>query len=187
MLSPSFFEKEWPQKELDGLAALSRERGILPVWLDVTKEDIVRFSPTLADIVAVKASNGLKAVINGLLKAMSKSPETESTQVARINTAQAFQFTKQEIDLLVTAAANDGELYLIEPPDQMAIGCVRVWSRVFDDESDSAVAAQYIDALESLITDGYVRHQEGILYNLTGLGFKVAREIANQTGDDKKK
>ena len=43
VLSPRFFEKEWPQSELDALRALQAEgqSAILPVWLDVLPTDVV--------------------------------------------------------------------------------------------------------------------------------------------------
>jgi hypothetical protein len=51
ILSPAFFEKEWPQKELDGLAAKERhgEKVILPVWHNATYDDVEQYSPELAD------------------------------------------------------------------------------------------------------------------------------------------
>jgi len=113
VLSPAFFRKDWPQKELDGLAALARERGILPVWLDVTKEDIVRSSPTLADIKAARASDGLDAVVRALLDTMGKSSSTANVPTAYRRVVPATQFAKEEAELLV-AAAQDGEIYLCE-------------------------------------------------------------------------
>lgn len=59
ILSPAFFAKEWPQRELDGLVALQTDRGgkvVLPVWHRVTKDDVLRFSPTLADLVALNTA-----------------------------------------------------------------------------------------------------------------------------------
>ncbi len=38
VLSHSFFSKEWPQKELDGLVAL--DRVLLPIWHNLSREDI---------------------------------------------------------------------------------------------------------------------------------------------------
>lgn len=52
-LSPAFFGKEWPERELDGLAARETTDGqhlILPVWHDVDKQDVVAYSPVLADV-----------------------------------------------------------------------------------------------------------------------------------------
>jgi hypothetical protein len=51
ILSPEFFSKAWPQRELDGLVAREAAQGgklILPVWHRVSKAEIMRFSPRRA-------------------------------------------------------------------------------------------------------------------------------------------
>jgi hypothetical protein len=50
--------KDWPQKELDGLAALevNGRKVILPIWHNVTKEEVAQYSPTLADRLAVRTA-----------------------------------------------------------------------------------------------------------------------------------
>lgn len=57
VLSPSFFAKKWPGYELSGLAARDVEEGkvILPVWHGVSKRDVLKFSPPLADKLAIVA------------------------------------------------------------------------------------------------------------------------------------
>lgn len=55
VLSPSFFAKRWPNYELDGLVTreLAGDRQlILPVWHNVSKPDVVGYSPSLADKLA---------------------------------------------------------------------------------------------------------------------------------------
>lgn len=58
VLSGAFFAKNWPQYELDGLVAreMNGVKVILPVWHRVTKDEVMRFSPTLADRVALNSS-----------------------------------------------------------------------------------------------------------------------------------
>lgn len=70
VLSPSFFEKHWPQVELDGLGQreVTGRKVILPVWHNVSREDVVQFSPTLADRVAVDSVRGLDAVIDEVMR-----------------------------------------------------------------------------------------------------------------------
>lgn len=64
ILSPSFLSKRWPERELRGLVA--REIGgtnvILPVWLHVCREDVLRYSPPLADTFAIPADDDLLVV-----------------------------------------------------------------------------------------------------------------------------
>ena len=54
VLSKSFFAKGWPNYELDGLVTrtVSGEQVILPIWHDITKQELIRYSPSLADKVA---------------------------------------------------------------------------------------------------------------------------------------
>lgn len=54
VLSKSFFAKGWPNYELDGLVtrAVSGEQVILPIWHDITKQELISYSPSLADKVA---------------------------------------------------------------------------------------------------------------------------------------
>ncbi|MDD5681317.1 MAG: TIR domain-containing protein [Candidatus Omnitrophica bacterium] len=56
VFSKAFFLKNWTQRELDGLVALEMHDGrrrILPIWYKIEKEDIIKFSPPLADISAL--------------------------------------------------------------------------------------------------------------------------------------
>jgi hypothetical protein len=71
VLSPAFFSKKWPQLELDGLWSLEMLGGkrILPVWHEVTFADVARFSPTLANRVAVSSSTGTDKVVQAIRRA----------------------------------------------------------------------------------------------------------------------
>lgn len=58
ILSKSFFAKNWPQYELNGLTAkeMDGKKVILPVWHEITKADILQYSPPLADKLAADTS-----------------------------------------------------------------------------------------------------------------------------------
>ncbi|MBI4650156.1 toll/interleukin-1 receptor domain-containing protein [Candidatus Desantisbacteria bacterium] len=52
VLSPSFFKKKWPQRELNGLVAREmsgEDRIILPIWHNITNNEILKYSPTCLD------------------------------------------------------------------------------------------------------------------------------------------
>jgi hypothetical protein len=71
VLSRHFFKKEWPQRELDGLVAretLGGERVILPVWHSISKKEICKYSPTIADLVAVSSDGGVEHVVASILQ-----------------------------------------------------------------------------------------------------------------------
>lgn len=59
ILSHSFFAKNWPQYELDGLVTreMTGEQTILPLWHKITKSEVVAQSPSLADKVARNTSD----------------------------------------------------------------------------------------------------------------------------------
>ncbi len=57
ILSPSFIRKPWPEYELRGLVSkeLGRDKVIIPVWFGLSRDDVLAFSPPLADKVAIGA------------------------------------------------------------------------------------------------------------------------------------
>lgn len=52
--SPAFLSKGWTNYELDGIVtrSISGEQILLPIWHNITKQQVVDFSPSLADKVA---------------------------------------------------------------------------------------------------------------------------------------
>jgi hypothetical protein len=54
VLSRPFFRKGWSQYELDGLVtrSVSGEQSLLPIWHDITKDEVMAKSPSLADKIA---------------------------------------------------------------------------------------------------------------------------------------
>ncbi len=73
IVSPRFFEKAWPQAELDGLIALEMAQGkkrILPVWYDVDCHKVAMYSPGLATRLAVRWDEGLAKVVADIVCAV---------------------------------------------------------------------------------------------------------------------
>lgn len=84
VLSKSFFEKKWPQYELDGLVERKmqgRTRVILPIWHGVSHNDVVAYSPALAGRKAVSSAGGLQDVVSALLDFLQ--PEGSPLIIAR--------------------------------------------------------------------------------------------------------
>jgi len=75
VLSKNFLQKEWPQKELDGLFAREIEgvKIILPVWHNITAEEIRKYSPMLADRLATNSDAGIDNVVADLMRAVGKN------------------------------------------------------------------------------------------------------------------
>jgi hypothetical protein len=58
IISPSFLRKRWTAYEFDSLVAreLEADKVILPIWHNVSKDEVLRFSPKLADKLALHTS-----------------------------------------------------------------------------------------------------------------------------------
>jgi len=75
ILSPTFLNKQWPQRELDGLVAretASGEKAILPIWHDLDRETLLRYSPPLADRFAGRSEEGVPALVRKILEVVRK-------------------------------------------------------------------------------------------------------------------
>ena len=58
VISRSFIKKGWTNYELDGLMtkSISGQQTLLPIWHDITKQEVIDYSPSLADKVARNTS-----------------------------------------------------------------------------------------------------------------------------------
>lgn len=63
VLSESFLKKDWPEYELRGLIAkeIGTNKVILPVWHNISRDQVLRYSAPLADKLALR-SDGQSAV-----------------------------------------------------------------------------------------------------------------------------
>ena len=72
ILSPAFFAKRWPREELDAMFSLERDgrTRILPIWHDVTEDEVVRFSPILASRFAAIDNGDIDSLAGQLSQTM---------------------------------------------------------------------------------------------------------------------
>jgi hypothetical protein len=58
VISKYFITKPWPEYELRGLVSkeIGRDKVVLPVWYNVTRDEVLNFSPPLVDKLALDAS-----------------------------------------------------------------------------------------------------------------------------------
>lgn len=74
IISPDFLQKDWPQRELDGLVGreVNGVKVILPVWHGINADGIRRYSPMLADRLAASTSKGLDHVVEEIMRAIQR-------------------------------------------------------------------------------------------------------------------
>jgi hypothetical protein len=89
ILSKYFFAKKWPERELSGLVSRemsSGEKVILPIWHEVTHDEVVKYSPPLADRLSASTGLGLSNVadqIAAVLGAPLDAPTVTSGVVTK--------------------------------------------------------------------------------------------------------
>lgn len=75
VLSKFFINKGWTNYELDGIITktISGEQIVLPIWHNITKKEVIDFSPSLADKVARNTSNSTVEEIATEIASMIKN------------------------------------------------------------------------------------------------------------------
>jgi hypothetical protein len=70
VLSHHFFSKDWPKRELNALFATMKagERRILPIWHELTAQEVQEYSPLLSDLLAAKSSDGVENIVNMVIE-----------------------------------------------------------------------------------------------------------------------
>jgi hypothetical protein len=84
VLSSHFFNKQWSQWELDGLVTRQNSGTpdvILPIWHEVGRNEVLAYSPSLADKVALDSSLGLEEVVSRLAAVIH--PDGSTLVIAR--------------------------------------------------------------------------------------------------------
>lgn len=107
VLSPHFFAKEWPQRELDGLTSreINGEKVILPVWHNIEIDDVREFSPILADRVAARSSDGIENVAKKIFEALfnkklvNDSPLEDLPEESSPFEEQRKKYNKRELEI----------------------------------------------------------------------------------------
>lgn len=100
VLSSSFFAKEWPKTELDALVTRQnseREKVILPIWHNVTAEDVKKFSPILASKMAARSADGIDAVVAQIVNVCNN---TETSPASIFQTSGTYGLREQCLEII---------------------------------------------------------------------------------------
>jgi hypothetical protein len=71
ILSKRFFQKKWPRRELNALISKQvrkNKRIILPIWHDISEQEIAKYSDIMADSYAAKSSEGISSIAEKFYK-----------------------------------------------------------------------------------------------------------------------
>ncbi|MCE9584696.1 MAG: toll/interleukin-1 receptor domain-containing protein [Planctomycetes bacterium] len=141
IISKAFFEKNWPQTELDGLAQRESRGGkvILPVWHGVTHDEVKGYSLTLSDRIAARTEQGLAHVVGEIVKAALTDQATRKA----VSGGKAPSLAAPEVEIEVSACPVEGishkdrfwlnvTLHRNRPPGLSGVRLQVVWPQFVD-------------------------------------------------------
>lgn len=111
VLSPAFAAKNWPQYELDALTERELAEGktfILPIWHDLSREDIRREFLTLAGKVAVHSTLGVIAVAKKIAEVLGSPEGIEILSREEISCAHCGQSVVAQIYRILSDGSISG-------------------------------------------------------------------------------
>lgn len=88
VLSKAFFQKEWPQDELDALVGKENEerrKVILPIWHNISAQEVKQFSPILASKLAVRSDVGLDSIVTQIIEVCKEEVAVHNISVFQSN------------------------------------------------------------------------------------------------------
>ena len=83
ILSKPFFDKNWPQYELDGLVTRtnSDQQILLPIWHEISKDEVIAHSSSLADRIALRTSDhGIKEIADEIASVITSQSQMLATR-----------------------------------------------------------------------------------------------------------
>lgn len=109
VLSKSFFSKNWPQTELDSLVTRENSEGkkvILPIWHEVTRQDVEKFSPILASKLAAKSSEPLGSIVDQIKNVLHDKPIPQKSTKNDTSTTDKHGILSSQYKAVILAAGN---------------------------------------------------------------------------------
>jgi hypothetical protein len=177
ILSKAFFEKKWPTVELNALVSreTSTRKVILPVWHSVDREYVARFSPILADKLAVRTHYGVEAVAAAICKAIrTSSPRLETDGVVSEGQALTESEAPSRMHRPMSSLAIEDAVRSIAPDLFIKYAALKAQLRhevyPFWDEGENDCGSGHIERvlekLDQLVGDGAVRDGHIGIYEL---------------------
>ncbi len=114
ILSKAFFAKGWTQYELAGFVTQmnSGQKSLLPIWHEVSRDDVIAHSAPLADIVALSTSGGTIDEIADEVAAVVAGGTTSSVQEdAQLPTPERTQASPDGVNAVTLTAGSVRHLF----------------------------------------------------------------------------
>jgi hypothetical protein len=197
VLSPYFFAKEWPARELDALFSREEtgEKIILPIWHNVNYTEVARRSPLAASKLAVSASRGLDEVVRQILAVVR--PDTTLPPSPRRGPSHGASDRKQTSNYDAGTTASESFIPIPRKPVIPAIAfeilqaavtsntalnfvrydggvAVLAGAKQIDSKFDLEKAALLEHAVTVLVQAGWLKQTDKELFHVTHAGYEAA-------------
>lgn len=171
VLSPAFFGKHYPTRELNGLAQreVDGKKVILPVWHELDVVDVRKYSPPMADRIAARTSEGIEAVAADLVVVIRPELIQEWQAAARtVRHLPEIASGRQLFDLMANVHAHQPFTdEVIDKEEAQLIGGFESWVAEIGDFADDMNATQKYEMQIELTEE---------LERLNGAGWRVFGE-----------
>jgi len=191
ILSKAFLEKKkWTEHELSGLVAREQagKKLVLPIWHGITRDDLVQYSPTLADRLAkISESDSYQDIVNSLLAILGRPVLQQNKSQVPMNPPAAQKVNSRtrrpvaaedlnfkEIELLWTVSKDrEGQILHSRLLDGEDIGAN---GRHFLQSADARTAAEWRGAIRRLEDRGPIEplSDDRDFFRLTDRGYEAA-------------
>lgn len=124
ILSPSFIDKPWPAYELSGLINrfVEEKTRLIPVWLDISRQDVANFNPALADLFAIQGNvDKITDCALEILRIVRPQLHENLTMLTTID----LKFVKSE--RRPVSELKDGPIRHHDLPDSLLIRIQNIW------------------------------------------------------------
>lgn len=161
VLSKAFLgKKKWTEYELNSLFAREQagQKLVLPIWHGVRREDLLQYSPMLADRIAkITDTDSYDDIVAALKKLLGKEETHKSTSPSTkpdppVTIGETISYAKyygpdgKRISLFVRASGSNGDLFVFEDADGK-----------LEQGSIEEIAMKYLFADRKLTMNGYKR------------------------------
>jgi uridine kinase len=180
IISRHYMEKTWTNSELAAFFSLEnkKRKKILPVRHKVTHEELLQFSPMLADRICVSTDDGLRTVAEKIARVVHDN-----------STSAELFWNRKPIVLGISGASCSGKTWLAEKFQQLYPGAVtlfdldgyykdRTYVQSLDYRHDNPSAINFENAIADLVT-----LKSGRSANLPTYDFETHRVSGSKTCD----
>lgn len=185
VLSHSFFAKQWPKDELEGLfareiAGVPGLKVILPVWHSINAWEVAQYSPMLAGRFAANSNDALDVVVRQLRDAMGIPSDENILPVSSFAAPKmhpvAMQLSEEARQLLLEGSRDrDGRIMWLSMAEGLQI---QTNGKAFIESQNARSEAKWEAAIQQLEQRGLIQRESSSIFSLTDKGFKVADTLS---------